>query len=156
MSPAGAGDEQAGRFARVGFLVLAFGQGGAALWALAAPRSFFDEFPGAGAQWVSAYPPFNEHLVTDYGSGALALTVLAVMAAVSLHRRVVQAAAVAWLCFATPHFLYHLVTMERLSVPDAIGTAVSLGLAVLIPLAILASLRDRPTGRAAVAGRPSS
>jgi len=36
-------------------------------WALLAPRSFYDDFPGGGRSWVSALPPYNEHLVRDVG-----------------------------------------------------------------------------------------
>jgi hypothetical protein len=39
------------------------------LWALLAPRSFYDSFPGgSGMHWVSADGPYNRHLVGDVGS----------------------------------------------------------------------------------------
>jgi hypothetical protein len=34
-------------------------------WAAAAPRSFFTSFPLPGHHWVSALPPYNEHLTLD-------------------------------------------------------------------------------------------
>ena len=45
-------------------------------WALGAPESFYQEFPGGGRTWVSALPPYNEHLIRDVGSLSLALAVL--------------------------------------------------------------------------------
>lgn len=150
-----ADNERAGRGTRVGFIVLALGQGIAAVWALTAPRSFYDDFPGGGHSWVAAHPPYNEHLTLDYASGAFALTVLAVLAAVSLHRRVVQVSAIAWLCFGLPHFVYHLITWERLAAGDAAANVITLSGTVLIPLAVLAGLRERPAGRA-VPGRVTS
>lgn len=144
-----ADDDRAGRWTRVGFVLLAAGQGAAALWALGAPRSFFDDFPGGGRHWVAALPPFNEHLTIDYASGALALTILAVMAAVSLRRSVVTVTAIAWLAFGLPHFVYHLITWDRLPPADAVANALTLGSTVVIPLTILAGARG--TSRAGAA-----
>src|SRR5258705_13159799 len=45
-------------------------------WARFAPRHFFDTFPGFGHYWTAAYPPYNEHLVTDLGSTFLTLAFL--------------------------------------------------------------------------------
>ena len=51
------------------------------LWALLAPRSFYDSFPGGnGMHWVSADGPYNRHLVSDVGSMYLALAALTVAA----------------------------------------------------------------------------
>ncbi|RTL69410.1 MAG: hypothetical protein EKK42_04560 [Pseudonocardiaceae bacterium] len=74
---------------RVGLLVLAATQAFVGLWALPAPRSFYDDFPAPGRSWVSALPPYNEHLVRDVGALSLALTVLLVAAAIWLDRRLV-------------------------------------------------------------------
>ena len=141
--------ERRGRWMRAGLLALAIGQGGASLWALADPRSFYDDFPGGGRHWVSALPPFNEHLTVDYASGGLALTVLAVLAAVMLERRVVLVTAIAWLVFGLPHLTYHLATLDAYAAGDAVGTVVSLGLTVVVPLAILFGLRSRTASAAA-------
>ena len=54
--------------ARVGLVLLGLSQGAAALFALLAPRSFYDDFPVGGAHWVSAFAPYNEHLIRDYGA----------------------------------------------------------------------------------------
>jgi len=52
------------------------------LWALAAPKSWFDSFPGFAPRVVAAEPPYNEHLASDVGAGFLATGVVLVVAAV--------------------------------------------------------------------------
>ena len=67
------------------------------LWALLAPRSFYDGFPGLGRAWISSDGPFNEHLIRDFGALNLAVLVVFVAAAVSLSRpMVLTAAGAAW------------------------------------------------------------
>src|SRR5436190_20767172 len=78
------------------------------LWAQFAPRSFYDSFPGGGRHWVSVDGPYNEHLVRDVGGLNLALAVITIAAQVWLGPRLVSTAAVAWLVYSVPHFLYHL------------------------------------------------
>jgi hypothetical protein len=52
------------------------------LWAWLAPAHFFTTFPGWGHRWPAAYPPYNEHLVSDLGSTFLTLAFLLFVAAV--------------------------------------------------------------------------
>jgi hypothetical protein len=54
--------------------------------------------------------PYDEHLVRDVGALNLALCALLVFAAVVLEKRLVQAALVAWLVYAIPHFAFHLTS----------------------------------------------
>ena len=138
---------------RAGFGVLAVMQGFAALWALLAPRSFYEDFPGFGRHWVSALPPYNEHLITDYGGGFLALALLAALAAILLERRVVQVAAVCWLVASVPHFIFHLTTLASYRTADTLGSVISLAVFVAIPLAILVALREARSP-AVAGGRP--
>ncbi len=65
------------------------------VWALLVPRSFYDDFPLPGRDWVSALGPYNEHLVRDVGALNLALGVLLATAAILLERRLVQASLLA-------------------------------------------------------------
>jgi hypothetical protein len=46
------------RVVRVLLVIMALSSGFIGLWALLAPKSFYDDFPGAGRHWVSAdgYP----------------------------------------------------------------------------------------------------
>lgn len=78
-------------------------------WAVIAPQSWFDNFPGWAPQLVAAYPPYNEHLASDAGMGLLASGVVMVLAALWPKREVVITAAIGYLAFVLPHFLYHLI-----------------------------------------------
>jgi hypothetical protein len=121
------------RFALI-FLALAVGL--VAAWILIAPKQFYDEFPGP-SHWVSALPPYNEHLIRDFGSASLGLAVLAGLAALWMERRVVQAAAIALFVGSLPHAIYHLTTTESYSTADNIFSLAGLLLEVMLPLMIL-------------------
>lgn len=106
-------------------------------WALFAPRSFYDDFPGFGREWIPPYGPFNEHFIMDYGSFTLALAVMLVIAAVMLDRRVVQVALVVWIVGALPHFISHLNSTDLLDTGDNIANLAALGGYVVVPLLLL-------------------
>ncbi len=79
------------------------------LWAVLSPQHWYDNFPGWAPQLVAALPPYNEHLATDAGAGLLATGVVMGLAAAWPRREVVITAAVAFLAFSLPHFLWHAV-----------------------------------------------
>lgn len=112
------------------------------VWALLLPRSFYEDFPAAGRHWVSALGPYNEHLVRDVGALNLALGALLALAAILSEQRLSQAALGAWLVCALPHFLFHATELEALSPVDNLANLAILGLAVLLPLVLLAATRD--------------
>ena len=115
------------------------------LWALLAPRSWYDSYPGLGLVWVEPTGPYNEHFVTDLGAGLAALAVLALLAAVSLRRALVQAALATWLVFSLPHFVSHVFAREGLSAVEYWTNLGTVALAAAVPLALLAlSLVKRP------------
>ena len=122
---------------RVALIYLAVTVGVVAAWILIAPKGFYDSFPGGGTHWVSALPPYNEHLERDFGATGLALAVLAALAAVWMERRVVQAAAIALLVAGLPHLAFHTTTTGHYSTSDNIASLTGLALDVLLPLAIL-------------------
>jgi hypothetical protein len=128
---------------RYGLLVLAISQASTGLWALVAPRSFYDDFPPGRGGWVSALGPYNEHMTIDYGALSLALVTVLVVAARVLERRLVIVAAGAYLVWSLPHLVYHLVTLDRYGTTDAIGNAVTLAVTVLLPLWIVVAARRR-------------
>jgi hypothetical protein len=132
------------RFALV-FLAIAIGL--VAAWILIAPKHFYDEFPGPSA-WVSALPPYNEHLLRDYGAAGLGLAGLAVLAAIWLERRLVQAAAVALFLGTLPHAIYHSTTTEAYSTADNVFSLGGIYLEVLLPLLILYLASGRRQGAA--------
>jgi hypothetical protein len=122
---------------RFGLIYLAVTIGVVSAWILIAPRSFFDNFPGGSSHWVSALPPYNEHLERDFGATGLGLAVLAALAAVWMERRLVQTAAIALFVAGVPHLAYHATTTDRYSTGDNIGSLGGLALDVLLPLAVL-------------------
>lgn len=119
-------------------LVLAFGTLFVGAWAVISPHGFYDSFPGFGRLWVSIDGPFNEHLIRDVGALNLALTVLAMAAAVTMLVPMVRATAVAYLVYAVPHFAYHLTHLSHFETPDRIAMVGSLGSVVVVALGVLA------------------
>jgi hypothetical protein len=121
---------------RYGLLLVAFAQLGATVQALAAPRSFYEDFP-FGRGWVEAYPSYNDHLIYDYGAYTLGAVVALVIAAIWLDRRVIQVVTVSWLVSATIHFVNHVLTIDRYGTGDAIANLAGLFLFVAVPGALL-------------------
>ena len=122
---------------RAGLLFLAAGQSLSGVWALAAPRSFFDGFPGGDLGWVAALPRYSEHLVRDVGAFNLAFAVLFLWAASSLDKSIVSASLMAWLVFAIPHLVFHLFHLDRLSDVSRVVQLIALGITVLLPIILL-------------------
>jgi hypothetical protein len=142
---------------RIAFIYLAVTIGLLAIWILIAPRGFYDNFPGGSAHWVSALPPYNEHLERDFGAAALGLALLAGLAAYWMERRVIQAAALTLLAAGIPHLAYHLTTTEHYSTGDNVASLIGLALDVVLPLGILYLVSDgaqRAVPRPAPAERP--
>jgi hypothetical protein len=133
---------------RLALIYLVVTIGGLAAWILIAPKGFYNDFPGGGAHWVSALPPYNEHLERDFGAAALGLTVLAALAALWMERRVIQAAAISVFAAGIPHLAYHLTTTEHYSTGDNVASLTGLALDVLLPLALLYLVSDRAQRRA--------
>jgi hypothetical protein len=107
------------------------------IWALLAPRAFYEDFPLPGRDWVSTLGPYNEHLVRDYGALNLALAVLLMTAAILLERHLAQVALVTWLVFEVPHFVFHLGQTHHFSARSNWEQLGGLGLLVLLPLLLL-------------------
>ena len=117
------------------------------VWATLFPRSFYDDFPGAGRVWVGVDGPYNEHLVRDVGQLSLAVALVSGVAAWTMVPVLVRAAAAAWLVNAVPHFVYHLRNLDAYDTFDKVGNVVSLGLLVGLPIVVLVlSFRRRPAG----------
>jgi hypothetical protein len=121
---------------RLALIYMAIALGLVAAWILIAPKHFYDEFPGP-SQWVSALPPYNEHLIRDFGSAGLGLAVLAALAALWMERRLVQAAAIALFVGSLPHAIYHSTTTDAYSTADNVFSLGGLYLQVALPLLIL-------------------
>jgi FtsH-binding integral membrane protein len=128
---------------RFALLFMTVSIGWLAVWILIAPKGFYDTFPGSGVHWVSALPPYNEHLERDFGAFALGLMVLSLLAAYWMERRVVQAAAITLLVAGLPHLGYHLTTTGHYSTGDNIASITGLALYVIFPLALLYLVSQR-------------
>ena len=108
-------------------------------WAAFAPRYFYDEFPGGGRAWVAVDGPYNEHLVRDLGALSLALGVVTLVAAVTLARSTVVAAALGWLVYGIPHLVYHLRHLDVYERSDQIANVATLSVAPALALVALVS-----------------
>lgn len=136
---------------RFALIYIALSMGLVAAYILIAPRGFYDDFPAGSSTWVSALPPFNEHLIRDFGSAGLGLAVLAALAAWWMDLRVVQAAAIALFAGSAPHTIYHFTTTEAYSTADNVVSLGGLVLQTLLPLAVLylaSGRRQRPAKEA--------
>lgn len=109
---------------RAALAIVAAVQAEVGIWGLAAPHSFYADFPGLGRHWVAPIGPYDEHLLRDYASAELGFAVLLLLAAIWFERRVVLIAGAAFLVATLPHFAYHLTTTADLPPLD---NALSLG-----------------------------
>lgn len=130
---------------RAGLIALGAPFAAIGAWALLGPRSWYENFPGGGQHWVSALPPYNEHLVRDFGGLYLGLGFLLVFAAILLGRQLVVAALATLLIFSVPHFIFHLTKLEALSTGDNIANMSTLALSVALPVTMLAYVLRSPS-----------
>jgi hypothetical protein len=129
---------------RAGLALLGLGQGSSAVFALLAPRSFFSDFPVGGAHWVSAFAPYNEHLIRDYGASFLAISALALTAAWIAERRLVRVALGVWLVAAIPHLIFHIAHADRPGGGSGAASIATLALNVVLPLLLFVLVPKEP------------
>lgn len=131
-------------------------------WAVAAPRSFYDEFPGGGWAWVAVDGPYNEHLVRDVGALLVATCVVSIYALVERSRAAARAAGLLVAVFSLPHTIYHAATAGLLPADEGLVNVVTLTAVLAFAVALVVSpgppasaeqLRSRPAN---VPERPSS
>ena len=121
----------------LGYLALFSAQIG--FWALFAPRSFYDDFPGLGRMWIAIDGPFNEHFIRDVGALNLALLVLLVATFVLLSRQLLVVSAGAVLAWGVPHAIYHLANTEGIATSDAVLSIGGLIFFALLGFVLLAA-----------------
>jgi hypothetical protein len=136
---------------RPGLVLLAIQAGIIGVWALVAPRSFYEDFPGVAGAWVAALPPFNEHLIRDVGGLYVGFTVLFVTATVVMDDTLVKATLLSWLPFAALHLYFHVAHSGALDFSEAALQNALLAAVVLIPLGLLLGMRRK---RRAASFRP--
>jgi len=103
-----------------------------------APRTFYDRIP-----WVSLAPPYSEHLMRDYGAMNLALALVMVVAAVTMDRLMVRTTLAAYVVFAVPHLVFHVLHHHRYTTTEVVGETTSLSIAALLPLGLLLLTRGK-------------
>ncbi|MDQ3986960.1 MAG: hypothetical protein M3280_10760 [Actinomycetota bacterium] len=122
---------------RLGLAILAVPILQTGAWALFAPRSWYDDFPGRGLGWIAAFGDYNEHFLQDIGSAHLAFGALLVWAAIVLHKKAITAALFGFLVFAVPHFAIHVFVREELSTNGYVGTLAILGIGIALSVWLL-------------------
>ena len=112
------------------------------LWAVLSPHGFYDHFPGIGAALVAAEPPYNMHLITDTGSGFLAVGVVLAFAALRGGHELIQLAAIGTLVFGIPHLIYHWAhPAESLSTAEQVLSVGLLAVEVAVAITLIVATR---------------
>jgi hypothetical protein len=123
---------------RVGFGLLGVLNLGWGVWAYVAPRHFFDTFPGSGHRWTGAYPPYNDHLVSDLGATFILLGVLLLAAAGLDDRRVSTVVVLGASLFSLLHLGFHATHRGGLGAGDYAASLAALVAGAVVPVALLA------------------
>lgn len=107
-------------------------------WAYAAPRQWYDTFPGFGLSWLPQLGPYNEHLAKDVGAMFIAF---AVFTAIVLWRMkdelLVRVVGWGWLVFNVLHFIYHMTMLGMYTPSDQVMNVITLSLLVLFSLVLV-------------------
>ena len=138
---------------RAALAFLSLGELAVGIWALFLPRSFYEDFPSSGRDWVSTLGPYDEHLVRDVGELNLAFGVLLALVAIRPDRRLVRVSLLAYLVYTVPHFIFHLAQTHAFSMGDNLAQLVGLGFQVALPAAILLGAGLRGNGYSEEVGR---
>jgi len=124
---------------RIALVVIAGGTAVVGVWAQLFPRSFYDDFPGAGRVWVAVDGPFSEHLVRDVGGLNLALALVAIVALVTGSVLLARVAGGAALVYGVPHLVYHASHLDAFNTGDKVALIGSLGFAALAAVVAVAA-----------------
>jgi hypothetical protein len=124
---------------RIALVVIAGGTAVVGVWAQLFPRSFYDDFPGAGRVWVAVDGPFNEHLVRDVGGLNLALALVAIVALVTGSVLLARVAGGAALVYGVPHLVYHASHLHAFDTGDKVALIGSLGFSALAAVVAVAA-----------------
>jgi hypothetical protein len=130
------------RIQRVAASVLTLSAAYVGAWALLGPRSFFEDFPVRGHDWVNLAGAYDEHLIRDVGGLYLALGVLTAWAALRPQVDALRATGIAWEVFSLPHLAFHAGHLEPFDAADKVGQWVSLGGTVLLAALLVLPPRD--------------
>jgi hypothetical protein len=112
------------------------------VWAGLAPESFYRDgpIPLTDTNWVRSLPPYNEHLVRDYGFVNLGLTVSFFVAAIKLTPELVRTSAAGLFVFGAPHTAFHSFNQDHMSAVDATAQTLTTFVLTLVLPAIVFSM----------------
>src|SRR5436190_15223109 len=127
---------------RAGLVLLALPSVILGVWITVAAHDFYLDFPGGGRHWVSALPPYNEHLLRDFGSANLTIALVLLGAAWLLERHLIQVALVAYIVGTLAHLGYHLTTTDRYSSGDNVASLAGFAIEIALALALLFLTRE--------------
>lgn len=140
---------------RAGLALLTLWQAGPALWAVVAPAGFYSTFPTPDHAWVRLFPPYNEHLVRDFGLALAQLVPVAVVCVKRPEPVFVRAVLIGSLLFAVPHLIYHELHVVR--VDDLLWQRLSLWFPVVLAGWLLVlTRRSRERGDAHLGDRSTA
>ncbi|MBB2992470.1 hypothetical protein FHR72_003971 [Mycolicibacterium iranicum] len=107
------------------------------VWQQAAPRSFYDHFPGFGLHWVDIDGPYNEHLLRDVGQGNVAMGLLALTALLIGGVWLARVTGMAVMVANVPHQIYHQAHIDILpTVTEQIMQTVTLSFVSVTAVAL--------------------
>jgi hypothetical protein len=117
------------------------------LWAVVAPSSFFEEFPGAGRHWTAELPAYSEHLVTDVGAFYLGFALLLAWAAGRPSRELIVPVCTAFALFSAIHLAWHSAHLGGFSTLDAVLQTASLAAVLVASAGAAVIAARRPAAR---------
>jgi hypothetical protein len=145
------------RWVRLGIAVtLAVPQLITGIWAVIAPKNWYESFPGFDPRLVAAEPPYNEHLAADAGAGFVATGVVLLVAAVWANRAAMSIALLAFAAFTLPHVVYHATSpSDALSGAENALNVVTLANGLVLAMVFACGLRaaGQPVTDASVSAR---
>lgn len=128
----------------LGFLTLT--GAGVGLWAYAAPRNWYDTFPGMGLSWLPQLGPYNEHFVKDVGAMFLGLGLLSVLTLIHIaNTTLVKVTAGTWTLFSLLHFIYHMQMLGMYSPRDQVLNVIVLTVILLASALLFIPVRQPAT-----------
>lgn len=107
------------------------------IWAHFFAQGFYENFPAVWGKWIHQDGPYNQHLVQDVGAMYLALGFASLCGLVWRSAQTLRVLGVAWTTFGLLHFSYHLAHLAGMTVTDAVGNVVGLGLCLLLGSALM-------------------
>jgi hypothetical protein len=123
-------------YIRIVLIVFAVYQLLLGLWLSIVPKSFYDHVPTVN--WT---PPYSEHLFRDFGTATVGIGIVLGAAAIRLDRYLSVVALLAYLAYAAPHLVFHLMHLESAEPALSFGLVAILALSVIFPLSALAGAR---------------